>query len=407
MSSRLAGGARTARLIALAVVALVVAMMLFSLGSLVLPGTERIPERPSIIDFIGVSAIIGVFPAVGFAVTVRRPHNPVGWLFLVMGAAMAGATFTTEYVERVVFTGAELPAAGLAAWLSSWVWTFGPLVALPLAIILFPEGGLPSRRWRVPVTLALALPIAATTATAVRPGPIVGYESHFQNPFGLPGPLGEIAASMATSDEFGLLSFVLPGAFAVAATVVRMRRSRDAERQQLKWLLYPVTLFVVGSGIAFATQEAWAWTLTLLSFAGVPVAAGIAILRYRLYDIDVVIRRTLIYGALVAVLGAAYVGLVLVLQTALSRFTGGAVLPVALSTLAIAALFGPVRARVREIVDRRFYRSRYDAQRTLEAFAGRLRDEVELDAVGGALVGVAGQAVRPASANLWIRSRST
>jgi hypothetical protein len=142
-------------------------------------------------------------------------------------------------------------------------------------------------------------------------------------------------------------------------------------------------------------------TLTLI-----PAAAGIAILRYRLYDIDVVIRRTLVYGGLLAVLGVVYVALVLGLQTALSGVTGEGPLPVALSTLAIAALFGPARRRVRELVDRRFYRSRYDAQRTLEQFAGRLRDQVELETIGAALVDVAGDAVRPASATVWVRSGS-
>jgi hypothetical protein len=396
-------GTRRARRIALALDALVVAMMCFALASLVLPGTELIPERPSMVDFLAVSAIIAVFSGVGSAVTVRRPRNPVGWLFLVMGVAMAGATVTTEYVDRVVYTQATLPGPSLAAWLSSWVWTIGPLVALPLAITLFPEGRLPSHRWRVPVMSALALPITSIGATALAPGPMTGYESHFWNPFGAPGPVGEIAANLARAEEFGLLSFVLPGAFAVAATIVRMRRSRDAERQQLKWLLYPVALFVVGIAIAFATQEPWSWTLALVSFAGVPIAAGIAILRYRLYDIDVVIRRTLVYGAVVAVLAAVYVGLVLVLQAALTELIGGETLPIALSTLTIAALFGPVRARVRALVDRRFYRSRYDAQRTLAVFATRLREEVELEAVGAALVATAGRAVRPTAAAVWLR----
>jgi hypothetical protein len=220
------------------------------------------------------------------------------------------------------------------------------------------------------------------------------------------GPVGDVILALSRSEALGFAAFVLPSAIAVGATVARMRRSHDTERQQLKWLLYTLAIFVVAIGAAFVTRHEAAWTLALLSFAGVPIATGIAILRYRLYDIDVVIRRTLIYGLAMAVLAVVYVSLVLVLQAGLSPLTGGDMLPVALSTVAIAALFGPVRSRVRAIVDRRFYRSRYDAQQTLEAFAGRLRDEVEIEAVGGALVAVAGQVVRPASANLWIRRRS-
>ena len=397
--------ARLARPIARVLVALVVVQMTASLASLAAAGTELIPARPSIVDFLAVSAIIGVFSAVGYAVAARRPGNPVGWLFLVMGLSMATATFTTEYVDRVTFADANLPAPVIAAWFSAWAWTVGPVVALPLAIILFPEGRLPSSRWRALLVLTLALPVGSIVATAVAPGPLVGNEDRYLNPLGVGGPLGELALEVVGSMVVGVASFVLPGVLAIAATVVRIRRSRGAERQQLKWLLYPVAVFVVAIATASVTQQAWSWTLALISFAGIPIAAGIAILRYRLYDIDVVIRRTLVYGVLVGVLGLVYVSMVLVLQAALSQITGGETLPVALSTLAIAALFGPVRSRVRALVDRRFYRARYDAQRTLEAFAGRLRDEVELDAVGGTLVMVAGRAVQPVSMNLWVRRR--
>jgi hypothetical protein len=157
------------------------------------------------------------------------------------------------------------------------------------------------------------------------------------------------------------------------------------------------------AGVATAIEALW--TAVMLTLAAIPVCAGIAILRYRLYDVDLVIRRTLVYALVSALLGAAYVVLVLALTATLSSFVGGQGLPVALSTLVIAALFGPVRARVRDLIDRRFYRSRYDAQRTLEAFTTRLRDEVELEAVGLTLVDVAGRAVRPTSVGVWIRAR--
>lgn len=191
---------------------------------------------------------------------------------------------------------------------------------------------------------------------------------------------------------------------AVAAIGVRLRRSTGVERQQLKLVLYPAAIFVGGFIGASLVEIPIFWTMSLLGLASVAIGVGIAILRHRLFDIDLVIRRTLVYGAVVGVLGAVYVVLVLGLQTVLSELTGGDTLPVALSTLVIAALFGPVQARVRAIVDRRFYRSRYDAQRTVDLFTGRLRDEVELEAVGRTLVEVAGRAVRPSSASVWLRA---
>lgn len=379
-------------------------MLAASLASLLLPGTELIPDRPSLVDFLAVGAIIGVFAVVGVAIAGRRPGNPVGWLFLVMSLSMASSTAATEYIDRVVFTGLALPVPEIVAWVSAWSWTIGPALALPLSIVLFPDGRPPGRAARIVLAPVFLLPVLTIAATAFAPGPLESGESRFDNPLGLPGTAGDIALMIATSPVLGLASFTLPGLSAVVVTLVRMRRSAGAERQQLKWLLLPVAVFVVAIGIAFATQVPWSWSLALVSFAGLPVAAGLAILRYRLYDIDLVIRRTLVYSVLVVVLGSVYVGLVLALQAALSGALGGGTIPVALSTMATAALFGPVRNRVRVLIDRRFYRSRYDAERTVDAFTRRLRDEVELDAVTGALVGVAGHAVAPSSAALWVRT---
>jgi hypothetical protein len=397
------GGARAgAALIVLAVTA----MMGFSFLSLVMPGTELIPDRPSLLDFVSVSLIVFAFPLVGAAIVTRRSGNPIGWLFLGTGFAMASGTFTTEYADRVVSAGTPLPAADLAAWVNSWSWGIGPMVFIPLAIVLFPDGGFPSRRWRTALLAVLSLPFLAIAGVAFAGGAIIGWERYFQNPFALPGTAGDIARWLGEPGPLSFAAFTAPPVLAVVATAVRMRRSRGAERQQLKWLIYPVGIFVSALAVGIVTEQPLAWSTALVSFAAVPVCAGIAILRYRLYDIDVVIRRTLVYGAVVAVLAVVYVALVLVLQVALSAVTGGETLPVALSTLAIAALFGPVRARVRQLVDRRFYRSRYDAQRTLETFAARLRDEVELEAVGDALVAVADRAVQPATAGVWIRTNA-
>jgi hypothetical protein len=380
-------------------------MMAGSIVSLQLPGTELIPDRPSLVDFLAVGSIVGVFAVVGLTIVARRPGNPVGWLFLVMSLSMASATASTEYVDRVVISAWPLPAPALAAWVSEWSWTVGPMFALPLAILLFPDGRLPGRAGRFGLLPILILPALAIVSTAVAPGALETGGGRYDNPFGTSGAVGALASALADSTVLGLASFTLPCLSALAVTLLRMRHTGGAERQQLKWLLFPVAVFVAAIGIAFVTQVPWSWTLALLSFAGLPIAAGVAILRYRLYDIDLVIRRTLIYGLVVAVLGVVYVALILALQALLTGATGGGTIPVAVSTLAAAALFGPVRARVRALIDRRFYRSRYDAERTIEAFSRRLRDEVELDAVSSALVQMAGQTVQPRSAMLWVRGR--
>jgi hypothetical protein len=224
------------------------------------------------------------------------------------------------------------------------------------------------------------------------------------NPLGIPA----FADSPLEQGGVGWLLVVGAAVVITGGLVPRLRRATGLERQQLKWITFAAALHGASWVVLALEPRAlgevpqyvlWA-TLVLI-----PVSAGIAILRYRLYDIDVVIRRTVVYGAVVAVLAVLYASLVLGLQAGLSGVTGNETLPVALSTLATAALFGPVRARVRQTVDRRFFRSRYDAQRTLERFATRLRDEVELDAVGRSLTTVAGEAVRPRSAAVWLRSR--
>ena len=391
---------RLAKPVAALLVAACFAMTGFSFASLILPGTELLPDRPSVVDFLTFTAIVLAFPVVGSFIVWKRPVNRVGWLFLVVGLGMALAVFSSEYPNRAAITDWDLPAATLVAWLGGWAWIAGGALALPVAITLFPDGRPPGRSWTRVLVAAVVATAIVIGAQALVPGSLSGYDGAYNNPFAAPGELGRLAASVV---EVGFVLIPLPGLVAVVAIAARFRRSTGHERQQIKWLLYPLALFAVGLTAAVFVQEAWVWSLSLAGLAGVPVAAGIAILRYRLYDIDVVIRRTLVYGAVVAVLGALYVALMLGLQALLATATGGDTVAVALSTLAIAALFGPVRARVRDTVNRRFYRARYDAQRTLEAFASRLRGEVELEAVGTALATTAAQVMRPSRVGLWMR----
>jgi len=387
--------------LALGLFGLALALSGYGLVSVAWPGSEQIPNRPSFVDFLLFLTIFMTFPTVGLVVAWERPRHPVGWLFLGVGLGITMAIFAVEYAGRVAYAGADLPGAPYVAWLGGWIWGLAVGLALPLAIILFPDGRLPSPGWRLPVGLGVGAMAAAIVAIAIDPRPLQGFDGRIPNPFAVGGPIGELAVALTGPSTLAVL-MVLQG-LAISALVARFRRSRGADRQQLKWLLYPMGVMVIGLAIGIPTTISAAWSAALVGLAGIPVGVGIAILRHRLFDIDLVIRRTLVYGALVAVLGAAYVGLVLGLQTVLSNVTGGDTLPVALSTLAIAALFGPVRTRVRQLVDRRFFRSRYDAQRTLEQFAGQLRDQVELDAVAGRLVAVAAGAVAPRSASVWIR----
>lgn len=376
------------------------AMTTFALLSLVLPGTELLPDRPTIPDFLAFSLIIHAFPLVGLAVIWTRPRNPVGWLFLINGLSMALAVFATEYPGRSVFVGADLPGDLFVAWLGTWAWMLGPLIALPLAILRFPDGRYHGPRWRVAARLTVGVAAIVTTALLVIPGDLESFEGHFRNPTGIPGPVGEAARSVA---DGGFLLLIGPAAVALASIAWRLRQGSGAERQQLKWLLYPLAVFVVAMVLAVITQHPWVWTAAMGALAAVPIGAGLAILRYRLYDVDLLINRTLVYAGLTALLGIVYVSSVLVLQPVLTPVTQGDGFAVAISTLAVAALFQPVRRRVQGIVDRRFFRSRYDARRTVDAFGTRLRHETDVDRLTVELGVLVRDTLRPASVGIWLR----
>ena len=338
------------------------------------------------------------FGAVGALVLSRQPSNRIGQLGLLTGAAGTFVGLASMWARVTE----PLPAQDWAAWLAAW--GFPATLAPPLLLILlFPTGRLASPRWRIVATLVIVGAVLVAGGNAFTPQ--IADHPGRHNPLGVEWFTGSLLESGGVG-WFPLLA----GAVASALGLIpRLRRARGVEREQLKWITYAAALhgaawiFVAfdPTGVAALIGE----YAVIATLGLIPIAAGIAILRHRLYDIDIVIRRTIVYGALVTILGALYVALVLGLQTVLSRFSGSDTIPVALSTLAIAAVFGPVRGRVRDLVDRRFYRSRYDHQRMVESFGSRLRDEVDLEAVGRTLVDVADQSVRPASVGLWVRGR--
>ncbi|HZC83480.1 MAG TPA: hypothetical protein VE194_03555, partial [Rubrobacter sp.] len=289
---------------------------------------------------------------------------------------------------------------------------------LVLLFLLFPDGTLLSPRWRLVAWLTVGYSVVGSLALAFAPGPIddtIGFE--VSNPAGIGGPIGHVLTPLAGIVQ--LLAVFLLGA-ALIALALRQRRSRGQERQQLKWFTSSLILFLIlvgadsaiffyyGSETAMPNWASLFNNVAISSDALIPIAAGIAIQRYRLYDIDLIVNRSLVYGLLTAVLVLVYLGGVVSLQYAFRALTGeGSQLAIVASTLAIAALFNPLRRQVQAFVDRRFYRRKYDAAKTLEAFSTKLRDETDLDALNNELVGVVRETMQPAHVSLWLRPDTT
>jgi hypothetical protein len=288
-------------------------------------------------------------------------------------------------------------------WIACWLWV--PDVGLYLCLaLLFPNGRLPSSRWRPFAWFIAAVVTAGTVAVALSPGPIRGLES-IDNPLGW-----ERLPHAAVLTEALLYAL---GLVAVASVLMRLRRSRGEERQQIKWFAYAGVLLAISTIITYVLSEAtslwWVgWVVfvpAMIGIAGLPVGVGIAILRYRLYEIDILINRTLVYSALTTLLVALYFVGIVVLQRVFVILTGQkSTLAVVASTLLIAALFTPFRHRIQSFIDRRFYRRKYDARKTLEAFSATLRDKTDLDAVSDDLVRVVRETMQPKHVSLWLRS---
>jgi hypothetical protein len=352
------------------------------------------------------------FSIVGALVASRQPRNAVGWICLTVGVGIPVTIAASEYARYAIETNpGSLPAGELVASLASWDW----LVWVGLLVIylpfFFPNGHLPSRRWRLVAWAGGVGIVLVGVSAALLPGPIYEFPD-VRNPLGLEGAKGELDAISAV----GFALFVLCVPASASSMVVRFRRAGGAERVQIKWFALAAALLAamfvpvaVASSLSPSYDETAqgvliAQDLLTLAFAAPAVATGIAILRYRLYDIDVVINRTLVYGALTATLAAAYLASVLLLQLGLRPLTESSNLAIGGSTLAVAALFRPARARIQGTVDRRFYRRKYDAQHTLEAFSARLRDQVDLGALNSELRAVVRETLQPAHVSLWLRA---
>jgi len=387
----------TRRAAIIAVAALAVVM---SLGSLALAAIPHVVPLPDTYGFRGgAEAIVVSFAVAGAAIALRRPQNPVGWICLICGTFGALSQLTGEYASYALLEpGGGLAGGSWAAWVANWSVTLmlGPIASYLL--LVFPDGRLPSPRWRPVAWLTLAGLALWTAGAAFLPGPL-------NNPgLGISNPLWQ-ADQGGGQLQTVLGRAVLPlGALCAAGMVHRFRRARGIERQQLKWMAYAGAVVAVGVLLVPAASDRKPLQIIQMStLFMIPAAAGIAMLRHRLYDIDVLIRRTLIYAGLSVVLLATYVGGVAFLQTILAPLTAGSGVAVAISTLAVVALFQPFRRRIQAAVDRRFYRAKYDAERTLDTFASRLRDEVDLGTVRADLLQAVHETVQPTHASVWLR----
>jgi hypothetical protein len=357
-------------------------------------------------DTVGALA----FSTIGAIIVSHRPEHPIGWLFCVMGLLAGIDHFCGAYaIYALLAHSGALPAGEAGAWVRSWVWVLYIGVGMFL-VSLFPDGRLPSRRWRPFAWSVVTVVFLSAIALAFSPGPVDGL-GPIENPLGI--ELLGFAREVDVADVVDVLLFVPLASAAAGSLLVRLRRSRGVERQQVKWFAYAEVILVIGTITAFIISDArsvpwWVpsvgFLLTMVGIAGWPIGVAIAILKHRLYDIDLLINRTLVYGSLTVTLVALYFGGIVVLQRVFVILTGQqSTLAVVASTLAIAGLFVPLRRRVQGFVDRRFYRRKYDARKTLEAFSAKLRNDTDLATLSDDLVGVVRETMQPAHVSLWLR----
>ncbi|MFN2389466.1 MAG: hypothetical protein ABR575_07690 [Actinomycetota bacterium] len=344
--------------------------------------------------------LVVVFLAMGAVVAANQPSNPIGWIFMGISLLFASGLALGVYAQVGFHRVVHLPGWLAAAWLADV--TFQSPASFGLYVfffLLFPDGRPPTRRWRIVAWLTALAMTGIFVSVAFRPDELVPVP--VDNPLGIEA-LRPLRPVLDISANLLLLAMLIAS---VASLFVRFRRARGTERQQVKWFLVAASLLVFGIVLAPIVWwrpdvPQWIWPVVLVTTLSLlPITAAIAILRYRLYDIDVLINRTLVYGSLTAILAVTYLGLV----TGVSSLVGDSPVTVAASTLAVAALFQPLRRRVQDFIDHRFYRHKYDAEKTLEAFSARLRDEIDLDTLSDELLRVVDQTVQPARVSLWLR----
>jgi hypothetical protein len=383
------------------------------LGLAIVVVADPAPFDPAVIAEGGAFLIVLLpFPLAGVLILRRQPRNTVGWLLAGIGALWGLGGLADGYARYgLVIDPGSVPGPTVAATIGNGIWAPAIGVTGTFLFLLFPDGHLPGRHWRPVALLSGPVLVALTLCLYLSPDRLTEVPVR-----GVVNPLGieSMAPFLHAALDVLVMALAVCALLSVLALVTRFRRARGVERQQLKWLACAAAIvggaFVLGIAMSLGIPDdkpkpglmAVFDQLSFLSFSLIPIAIGIAVLRYRLYDIDLVINRTLVYGALTACLAAAYLTSVLVLRLALAPFTGSSDLAVAASTLFVAALFRPLRTRIQAHVDRRFYRRRYDATRTLEAFSVRLRHQVDLGTAGAELLAACRDTVQPAHASIWL-----
>jgi hypothetical protein len=342
-----------------------------------------------------------VFPlgyaTVGLVLSLRRPANPIGWLFAASGLVWSLTIPFDPWVNQLILDHRPLPlAAQLGALVGEFNWAPAVALGITLPALLVPDGRLRSRRWRPVVAVAVAGPILAVVGNSLFPRQLEETVRPIANPFGLGGAAGTVAGAVGAA---GLVLWVASMLAALVSLVLRFRAARGTERQQLRWVAAGATGAVAGLLVGMAGV-----VMTYLAVLCVPVGVAVAVLRYRLWDLDRLVSRTVTYTLVTALLVLPY----LLILPVVTRLVGGSgSLAVAAVTLAAAALFQPLRRRVQDLVDRRFNRRRYDAARTVDRFSVRLREQVDLDALEAELVAVVDQTMQPSQASLWLRASAT
>ena len=398
---------RAARVISWVVLPVAVVLMLGRIYFSALNRAADVPLAAAIVVSTLLELVVLGFVALGLLVAYRRPRNPVGWIIAGASLTALASDFVESYaIYALIIDPGSIPGGEVMAWVSNWMFIPVIFAAPAMLFLLFPDGNLLSRRWRPVFWIVILTTCAAMTSSILQP---VMSDAPFD---GVVNPLvaDPPRALLAPLSYIGWPGMAASFLVAALAMILRLRRSRGVERQQLKWLAAAAAIlpFASASGVLgyYLGYESIAGLLAACSILPIFLAAGYAVLRYRLYDIDVVINRTLVYGSLSATLVALYFGGVATTQLVFRTLTGQEQQPqlaVVISTLVIAALFGPLRRRIQNAIDRRFYRSKYDAAETLQGFSSKLREETDLDRLGGALVSVVHETMQPGHASLWLR----
>ena len=400
----MAGNHSAGRSIVRTVAWLVVLVYVVGMAALVLLERRFDLQGEDPVEGVAIFAGVGTFAVVGALLVAKRPGNLVGWILCASSLVVAVAAGETYAAYVMTTSGRPDWVAVAGAWANSWYWFVFIALAFIFLPLYFPDGRLPSRRW-LPVAGIAGLGTLIVVVLGMLGDTLRGQNVDYriENPIGIEG-----LAPVEQLPLFGVLGgpLVVGCVGAVASVVVRFRRSRGVERQQMKWFLFaaaPIVTFPVTEYLpGIVSNLIFTWLLISL-----PAAIGIAVLRYRLYDIDVVINRTLVYGPLTISLVLVYVGSVVSLQYLFRLLTGeSSQLVIVASTLAIAALFNPLRRRIQRFIDHRFYRRKYDARKTLELFSARLRDETDLQALNAELVNAVQETVQPERVSLWLREPS-